>query len=188
MNAQVDALLLHRYLCSNVGSMTDTDPLKWFTETSGHRVTVTRVGKILGVSRNTSRSRLDNLGADDIIEISRGLGINPARALEELGKMSADEIFGYLDGDGTLLAAASPEQLLYRLAEESLPLSSRIRLGATASSIADRGDELAARREAGDEDDGTVVDWDPAWDTSTAADSSPDEDAGREESGSDPFD
>lgn len=178
--------------------MTDTDPLKWFSETAGRRVTVTGVGEILSVSRNTARSRLDSLSSDDIIDISRGLGINPARALEELGKLSADEIFGYLDGGGTLLAAASPDELLYRLAEESLPVSSRIRLGASASVIADQ-DELAARRADSNglvspapasrpsrEHDGTVRRWDDS--VPHAADSSIDEQEARDKEGSDPID
>ena len=58
--------------------------------------------------------------------------------------LTANEVFDFLDGDGTLLASASTEQLVRTLAEDVLPLSDRIELGAAAKALADRRDELAA--------------------------------------------
>lgn len=123
------------------------DALTWFKETSDQKVNVTRIGAALGVSRNTARSRLDEgLTAGDIITIARAFGVNPVRALQELGLVTIDEVFDYLDADGTLLSTATQEQLIRQLAEDSLPLSDRIEMGATAKALADQRDELAARR------------------------------------------
>jgi len=123
------------------------DIKKWFSETSKSQVTDSTIADILNVTRKTANKRVnEGLSADDLIEISRHLGIPPIHALVELGKLTPQEVFDYLDGDGTLLASASVDQLLYHLAEESLPLSARIELGIKAKMLSDRKDELAARR------------------------------------------
>lgn len=123
------------------------DALEWFKSTSSQKVNVTRIGEALGVSRNTARSRLDDgLSADDIIVLARAFSVNPARALQELEKLTIDEVFEFMDADGTLLSTATAEQLIYQLAEESLPLSDRISLGAAAKALADQSNTFTRRR------------------------------------------
>ncbi|WP_158026041.1 hypothetical protein [Corynebacterium sp. CNJ-954] len=124
-----------------------TNEREWFTSAAGRRVTATDISEYLGISRRTATNRLnDGLSADDIIVVARKLGVSPVDALVELGQLSYDEVFSFLDQDGTLLASASPAQLVRQLAEDTLPLSDRIELGAAAKAKADRRDELAERR------------------------------------------
>lgn len=124
-----------------------TNEREWFTAAAGRRITATEIGEMLGVSRRTATNRLgDGLDSDDIIAISRKLGVSPISALVELGKVSYEEVFNFLDNDGTLLATASPEQLIRALAEESLSITDRIEIGASAQAMANKRDELAARR------------------------------------------
>ena len=123
------------------------DIKKWFEETSRQRVTDARIAEILDVTRKTANKRInEGLTADDMITVSRGLGISPIHALVELGKLTYPEVADFLESDGVLLESASQEQLIYQLATESLPISDRIALGAAAKAIADRRDDLAIRR------------------------------------------
>lgn len=120
---------------------------KWFEEMSRQRITDARIAEILDVTRKTANKRInDGLTSDDLIAISRGLDISPIHALVELGKITYTEVFDFLDGDGTLLQSATQEQLIYRLAEDALPASDRISLGAAAKALLDQQDDLAARR------------------------------------------
>lgn len=167
-----------------------------FASLAGHRVTAQDMADILETSRNTVNLRLKNgLAAEDIIAISRGLNINPVEALVELDTLTRDEVFGFLDGDAKLLATASPSELVYRLAEDSLSNIEKIELGAAARALLER-DDLATHR-AGtpvsgpsgslhDDDDGLVEEWDDS--VPHAADSSPDEQAEREKRGEDLID
>ena len=137
----------------------------------------------------------NGLAAEDVIAISRGLSINPVDALVELEKLTRDEVFNYLDGDAKLLATASIEELVYRLAEDTLSNVEKIELGGAARSLLER-DDLAARRSGApvsepsaslhDDDDGLVQEWDDS--VPHAADSSPDEQAEREKRGEDLID
>lgn len=114
---------------------------------AGKRVTAVEMAEILNISRNATNARLSKgLDSDDLIAISRGLNLSPIHALVELGKVTYDEVLDFLEGDGTLLKSASPEQLIYQLAEGSLPASDRIELGAAAKALVDKRDDLAARR------------------------------------------
>lgn len=123
------------------------DTKKWFEETSRRRVTDSTIAEILKVTRKTANKRInEGLTADDLIAISRGLGVSPIHALVEMGKITYKEVLDLLGGKGTLLADATHEQLIYQLAEEALPASDRIALGATAKAMVDRRDELASRR------------------------------------------
>lgn len=123
------------------------DAREWFSSTAGKRVTAVEMAEILNISSNATNSRLaKGLDADDLIAISRGLEISPIHALVELGKVTYDEVLDFLEGDGTLLQSATQEQLIYRLAEDALPASDRISLGAAAKALVDQRDELAARR------------------------------------------
>jgi hypothetical protein len=179
---------------------TPADIKAWFTARVGRRVTATDIAKALHVSRNTANSRLsDGLDAGDTITVARHFGINPVEALVELEHLTYEDAFDFVDSDGTMLSTATQEQLIRQLAEDTLPLSDRIEIGAAAKALADRGDELAARRAAVSqsnnqghprphhEHDGTVRDFD--WEPGTyAADSSIDEGKAREERGEDPID
>ena len=101
----------------------------------------------MGVSRRTATNRLnEGLSSDDLIALARKLDVSPVTALVELDKLSYDEVYSFIDGDGTLLATATQEQLIRQLAEDSLPLSDRIEMGAAAKALADQRDELAERR------------------------------------------
>lgn len=128
---------------------THEDARAWFTAATGTRVTAVDLSDILGISRNATNARLaKGLDAEDLIAISRALNISPIHALVDLGKITHEEVFDFLDGDGVLLESASMEQVIYKLATEGLPLSDRITLGAEAKMLADRRDELAERRRA----------------------------------------
>ena len=172
--------LLHKKLCITVCRM---DPKDWFSSMAKRRITVTEIGDLLGVSRNTARTRMDNLSADDVITISRALHLSPIHGLVELGYLSYDEVFNFLDGGGQLVATADDGDLALELARRLNP-----------ATVAPEIDELAARRsnahsanvQGGPYDDGTVREWDPTLDH--AADSSPDEQEERENRGEDPVD
>jgi hypothetical protein len=146
--SQVDAALLTRKLCSMMKFMTTPAEIKtWFSSRLGRRVTATDIASALSVSRNTANSRLsDGLDAGDTITVSRHFGINPVEALVELGHLTHEDAFSFVDSDGTMLTTATQEQLIRQLAEDSLPLSDRIEMGATAKAMADQRDELAALR------------------------------------------
>ena len=147
-----------------------------FASLAGHRVTAQDMADILETSRNTVNLRLKNgLAAEDIIAIARGLRINPVDALVELEQLTRDEVFDFLDGDARLLATASVEELVYRLAEDTLSNVDKIELGGAARTLLER-DDLAARRAGA-----PVSDADDSMPLSAVADDSPDEDAMREE-------
>lgn len=187
--------LLHTDLCIMMSRM-DKEKA-WFSSMAGRKITVVEIAKHLEVSRNTARSRLDEgLTSDEIIQLARSLHLNPVTALNELGKLDVHEIFDYLDSDGTLLATASPQQLIYELARDSLDYEEKGRLWKEISDPRGYRDDLAARRAGApvsdvsgslhDDDDGIVRDFD--WEEPHAADSSPDEDKLREERGEDLID
>lgn len=187
--------LPHKDLCTMMSRM-DKEKA-WFSSMAGRKITVVEIAKHLEVSRNTARSRLDEgLTSDEIIQLARSLHLNPVTALNELGKLDVHEIFDYLDSDGTLLATASPQQMIYELARDSLDYEEKGRLWKEISDPRGYRDDLAARRAGApvsevsgslhDDDDGIVRDFD--WDEPHAADSSPDEDKLREERGEEPID
>lgn len=169
----------------------------WFSSMADRKITVVEIAKHLEVSRNTARSRLDEgLTSDEIIQLARALHLNPVTALNELGKLEGQEIFDFLDSDGTLLATASPRQLIYQLAQDSLDYEEKGRLWKEVSDPRGYRDDLAARRAGApvsdasaslhDDDDGLVQEWDDS--VPHAADSSPDEQAEREKRGEDLID
>ena len=63
-------------------------------------------------------------------------------ALVELNHLTYDEVFSFVDSDGTMLATASPQQVIYKLAELELTGPDKLRL---AQEVLGR-DDLAARR------------------------------------------
>lgn len=139
------------------------------------KITVIEIAKHLNVSRNTARSRLDEgLTSDEIIQLARALHINPVTALDELGKLEGQEIFDHIDSDGTLLSTATPKQLIYHLAQDSLGYEEKGRLWREVSDPRGYEDELAARRSGA-----PVSDVDDSMPLSAVAYSGPDEDAER---------
>lgn len=163
------------------------DTKKWFSETSRQRVTDGMIADILNVTRKTANKRInDGLPMNDLVTISRALDINPAITLVELGHLTHEEIEDYLDSDGQLVSTAEDGALALELARRLNP-----------ATLAHEMDELAARRAAlsqsndqghpspDHEDDGTVREW---TDHPHAADTSPDEQAGREAESEPPID
>lgn len=113
--AKLDAPLVHRKLCSMVSRMTDAR--EWFSSASGRRITATEIAKHLGVSRNTVNARMsDGLNSDDIIAIARAVGVRPIDALIELGKLTYDEVYAFLEDGGKLVETASEGDLALELA------------------------------------------------------------------------
>lgn len=120
----------------------------WFSSMADRKITVIEIAKHLNVSRNTARSRLDEgLTSDEIIQLARALHLNPVTALDELGKLEGQEIFDHLDSDGTLLSTATPKQLIYHLAQDSLGYEEKARLWKEVSDPRGYRDDLAARRD-----------------------------------------
>lgn len=99
-----------------------TDAREWFSSASGRRITATEIAKHLGISRNTAQARLnDGLSADDLIALSRALGVRPVDALVEIGPLESDEVFEWLDSDGQLLATATEADLAIELVARLAP-------------------------------------------------------------------
>lgn len=149
-----------------------TDYRDWFKSVTGKRITAEEIGETLGLSRASATRRLteDRLTSDEIITLCRKLGAEPVMALVDLNRLTVAEVFEFMDADGTSLATASPQQVIYKLAELELTGPDKLRL---AQEFLGR-DDLAARRSnnrAGD------VDRVPY---AAVADSSPDEDALRD--------
>lgn len=167
--AHVKHHLLHINLCTNIWAMSKEKD--WFSTVAGRRITVVEISKLLDMNRNTATTRMqDGLSSDEIITLARRLHINPVMALEELGKVTIKEIFDYVDSDGTLVATASTDQLIFHLADTSLSLGQKRELLKRVSPQLERSDELAERR-------ANRVVADPTYNPLTSvADSSPDED------------
>ncbi len=138
--------LMTSFFCTILVFMaTPADIKAILSSLAGRKVTATDIAEILDISRNSANTRLKNgLVAEDVIATAKGLKINPTEALVELGKLTRDEVFAYIDGGDTLLANASTEQLVYRLAEDTLSNIEKIELGAAARAIVER-DDLAKR-------------------------------------------
>lgn len=78
---------------------------------------MTEIADHLGVSRKTAQTRItEGLEAGDLIALSRALNLNPADALVELGILTHDEVFTFMDSDGTTLSTATDAELALELA------------------------------------------------------------------------
>lgn len=160
------------------------------------RVTVTEIAEYLEISRRTATNRVsEGLTSDEMIVISRALGLSPIHALVELGKITLAEAFDFVDGEGKLLATASTEELIAQLARENLSLTQLIDLGndgrdrlAAMEKLRSNRKHLHAVSQPVDsmDDDGTVMDFD--WAEPHAADGSPDEQEERLKRGEDLID
>lgn len=112
------------------------DIKRWLTETARLPVTDSTIAELLDVTRKTANKRVnEGLTAGDLIEVCRGLDINPVIALVELGHITDVEVAGYLDSDGQLVGTAEDGEL-------ALELARRLNPATRAPEI----DELAARR------------------------------------------
>lgn len=149
-----------------------TDFRDWYKSVTGKRITADEIAEALNLSRATATRRLTEgkITADDIINLCRKLDVEPVMALVDLGKLTHAEVFDFMESDGTLLATASEEQLTYQLAEITLSKSDKLRL------VRDfiENDELEHRRS----NRHTPSVEPPLY---AVADSSPDEDALREQ-------
>ncbi|MBK4161078.1 hypothetical protein GWO73_04450 [Corynebacterium macginleyi] len=163
----------------------------WFASMAGRRVTVTEIAEYLGVSRRTATDHVnDGLTSDELITVSRKIGISPIHALVELGKLTYQEAFDFLDGDGQLLSTASTDQLIYQLAEDGLSPAQKLNLGSHLRKPRKPAPHLtpvSGPRASLDDDDGIVRDFAYSPDE-YAADSSPNEQEEREKRGEDPID
>ncbi|MBY0795030.1 hypothetical protein KCQ77_06850 [Corynebacterium sp. L24] len=103
---------------------------------ANRRITAVEIAEILDVSRRTATTKLNNgLSADELIDISRSLGLSPIHALVELGKITYQEAYDFLDNDGQLVETAEDGEL-------ALELAKRLNPATRAPEI----DELAAQR------------------------------------------
>lgn len=164
------------------------DTKKWLAETSHRRITDDVIAQILNVTRKTANKRInDGLPADDLVTISRALGINPVQTLVELGHLEYDEVEDFLDSDGQLVATATPGQLSLELARQLNPATIAPELDMLAARRAEKSNDRVPPRPDDDEDDGTVrpFDWAPG---TYAADSTINEQEAREAEGADPID
>ena len=110
---------------------------------AGRRVIAQEIADALHISRNVANDRMNRgLDAADAIQVARALDINPVELLVELGHLTRDDVFNFMDSDGTSLSTATQEQLIYRLAEDTLSPSEKLGL---AQSVLGQ-DDLAARR------------------------------------------
>lgn len=108
-----------------------TGEKEWFSSMVRRKISTIELADLLGVSRRTATKRLsEGLSSDELILVSRKLNLSPIHALVELGRLTHTEAFDYLGGDGLLLDAATPEQLIYKLAEDTLTPQAKIELGA----------------------------------------------------------
>ncbi len=166
-----------------------TDFRSWFHTETGRRITAEEIGNILELSRASATRRLvnDSFTADEIISLTRSLQLNPLLALTDLGRITEQEIWGYLESDGQLVETAEDGTLALELARRLNP--DKEITGRSRDELSARRRKKSARRSNrntpgvadGVYTDGTVEGWDDTL--PHAADSSPDEDQLREEEG-----
>lgn len=167
-----------------------TDFRHWLRDLNGRRVTADDIAHKLGVSRTTVTRRLvsDELATDELITLSRAYDVNPLQALVDLGRITDQEVWAYLESEGQLVETADEGELAIELAKRLNPATRAPEIDQLAQRRAARmqSNEQGHPRPAS-KHDGTVkqFDWAPG---TYAADSSPDERAGREDEGSDPID
>ncbi|MDN6428045.1 winged helix-turn-helix domain-containing protein [Acidipropionibacterium jensenii] len=169
-----------------------TDFRHWLRDLNGRRVTADDIAHKLGVSRTTVTRRLvnDELTADELITLANAYDVNPLQALVDLGRITDQQVWAYLESGGQLVETAEDAALALELARRLNP-----------ATVAPEIDMLAARRTEKSngqvpptktpspppEHDGTVRDFD--WEPGTyAADNSTNEGKAREERGEDPID
>lgn len=165
-----------------------TDFRHWLRELTGRRATADDIAHRLGVSRTTVTRRLvnDELTADELITLAVAYDVNPLQALVDLGRITDQQVWDYLESEGQLVETADEGALALELARRLNPATMAPELDELASHRAAQAQSNnQGRPRPDDEEDGTVSDYQPHL---AAADSSPDEDQLREEAGADPLD
>lgn len=114
-----------------------TDFRHWLRDLNGRRVTADDIAHKLGVSRTTVTRRLvnDELTADELITLANAYKVNPLQALVDLGRITDQQVWAYLESEGQLVETAEDGDLALELARRLNP-----------ATVAPELDELAARR------------------------------------------
>lgn len=114
-----------------------TDFRHWLRDLNGRRVTADDIAHKLGVSRTTVTRRLvnDELTADELITLANAYEVNPLQALVDLGRITDQQVWAYLESGGQLVETAEDGALALELARRLNP-----------ATIAPELDMLAARR------------------------------------------
>lgn len=114
-----------------------TDFRHWLRDLNGRRVTADDIAHKLGVSRTTVTRRLvnDELTADELITLANAYEMNPLQALVDLGRITDQQVWAYLESGGQLVETAEDGALALELARRLNP-----------ATIAPELDMLAARR------------------------------------------
>lgn len=158
----------------------DMDINEWIAETTGSASWRTIAAR-LGTTHPTIQRRIKNDTASAVVEIAAEYGANPVVGLLAAGCISLEDV-----------QAAARQATIDDYSDLELAQKVVERIAARSDSPLATVTEFPSNdrvppRPADHEDDGTVLDWNPAWNDGIAADSSPDEDAGREEAGADPL-
>lgn len=140
------------------------------------------------ISRQISRTH--TLSPEVVIALCREYGYSPADGLVETGHLEPNEIEGA--GVSEALGYATNEQILEEMMRRVDPQAVRLFQGDEDEITPDFSNNVrdfpTPPASAPDLHDGTVRHWDGSLDHLIAADTSPDEDALREEEGVDPID
>lgn len=160
-----------------------TDFRDWLQRVHRQRITANDVAEALSISRATAtRKLLDGLDASDIITLCRKTQVNPIQALVDLGHLTEDEVYSFLDNGRLMVDTATNGQLSLELARRLNPAT----MAATLDEIESRSNVVDFQSARPDTHDDTVTEWDEA--EPIAADSSPDENEERIKRGEDPID
>ncbi|MDN6242159.1 helix-turn-helix domain-containing protein [Corynebacterium variabile] len=164
----------------------------WIAALPGHP-TQTEAGDAAGIDRSTVSRQLKRgaLSMEVVAAMARAHGVKPADALVQTGHLLPEDIEGV--GIEEALRRATNRQLFDEI-ESRADMEATAMFGKsigvinptpTAEVLDFPSNDRVPPRPADEEDDGTVHRW---QDHPHAADSSPDEDALREEAGADPID
>jgi predicted ArsR family transcriptional regulator len=155
-----------------------TDFRHWLRDLNGRRVTADDIAHKLGVSRTTVTRRLvnDELTADELITLANAYNVNPLQALVDLGRITDQQVWAYLESDGQLVETAEDGALALELARRLNPATVAPEIDMLASRRARKSHDRVPPRPA-DEDTGTPLD--------AVAYSGEDEDAQRDKEDSD---
>ncbi|QQU97756.1 hypothetical protein [Corynebacterium amycolatum] len=99
-----------------------TDFRDWLQRVHRQRITANDVAESLNISRATAtRKLLDGLDASDIITLCRKTHVNPIQALVDLGHLTEDEVYDFLDNGRLMVDTATNGQLSLELARRLNP-------------------------------------------------------------------
>lgn len=155
-----------------------TDFRHWLRDLNGRRVTADDIAHKLGVSRTTVTRRLvnDELTADELITLANAYEMNPLQALVDLGRITDQQVWAYLESGGQLVETAEDGALALELARRLNPATIAPELDMLAARRAEKSHDRVPPRPA-DEDNDTPL--------GAVAYSGEDEDAQRQKEDSD---